>query len=775
VTAIIAGYLGLGLKRWSKRDAVAMVGASAFSRMSREAKASFSREKPFADERRRMVSVLEMTSGDPTEAARRFMSLHVDPHAMSRLAFLTGDGALKNLIDECYEPPPRGFIEGARAFVKELGVVSAVSAIATMPGWTADVSDLIFACAGDPEIMLTNGDVLCVDRLDSVPVTGVRKALSIMNPMPWPAAFGAAARALKSQGLPLPTLDDARVLFEMIGLVDDRDRCRAPGSKVLRSRGLDEALSEIITEFGGLATRRQINDAAAERGYSPNSSNLRTSLSPLVEFACSGVFRCRGKRFDIHRAECLRREEGVHRSRWAFWGWLDDARLWIEAVIENDTVRIAAPGDTGDLLRGRTFALFGPDRTDLGELTLDDSLSGTTRELASTYCFEATRAVMEFNVSRGRTAQVFPGESILDDTDPGSVDGCVLVAGKWGYVVHVDAHLLHGDFLRLPGVLASRTGLEVGDEARFVDRCGSAVRIRREPHGAIIEGAEIALSRQGAHPGDRALIVPSRGTVDIVRIEQAEIGTTADLLSRLGIRTGQRGESPFTLLAAAMGESQPSDRARVAAAFRHRGRRDLAELTESLPYATSGRSASARLILDAALLCSDGEQIAIEQASGSQVIASSKVVDEEAPLGLSWLPMEGSLPDADQIWCRWVRAVIRSWAKAADSGAICLELCGTEWKSECGTGSLLEVLEAVGGSGRPKSFELPQATEPMVPRTGLGFQVLLHDAVVTGISSLRITKAGWSTDWANGRGVGPTSFKCALDPNCDCEHIDRDT
>jgi hypothetical protein len=439
----------------------------------------------------------------------------------------------------------------------------------------------------------------------------------------------------------------------------------------------------------------------------------------------------------------------------------------METIIEGDILKFRVPGDVGVLLRDRTFRLLGPDRTPLGELFVDESLSGTTSELERRYLFdEAHRAIMEFDVDTGRVAYLFPGASTVDDEYPGLIDGCVLVDGVWGFVVSVDDALLAGDPVRLPSVLAARSGLAIGQEVEFMSHSGAPVPVRREPHAALIFGGHAALVQAKAVPGDRAVFLLSRGTVGISRIRRAATGSIEDLLSWMGIQAVERDVSPFSLLAAAMGESQPSDRARIAAAFRRRGRLDLAALTETVSLGIRERLSSSIQVLDASRLCVDVDvdvdDVVIELESGERLFATGNPAIGEAPMGLEWRPADTSALLVDSTWCRWLRAVIRAWARAACLGDIVIDYLPDGWHSEFGTGSLLETLERFGEVGSARRFVLPLSDVPVVPRTGLGFQQLVREASAGGIARLTLSASGWLTEWQDGYRIGPTSFSQAF-------------
>jgi hypothetical protein len=387
--------------------------------------------------------------------------------------------------------------------------------------------------------------------------------------------------------------------------------------------------------------------------------------------------------------------------------------------------------------------------------------------MANRYLFEGSnRAIMEFNVGTVPVGYVFPGDSMnATDAYPGLVDGCVLVAGDWGFVITIDDELLSGDSIVLPSVLAMRSGLEVGEESVLFDASGRSVRIRREPHAALLMGGDAILRKQDASQGDRAVVLISRDSFAMSAVPAGEPGSSTDLLSRLGIVESNPSISPFSLIAAALGESQPTDRAKITAVLRARGRRDLAELAESLPLARRRVAREhATLVLDASMLCADDTRVEVVASNGERMLAIGRVTAAEGPLGLQWQIVRNDPSFTDLVWVRWVRAVIRAWAHAAAGPDVNLEFSAGRWcRGSRSWPSLVAALEAIPDSDVSKPFVLPPSDEPMLPETGLGCERMVRSAVMRGIAELRIDRSGWSTGWEDGRLLGPTSPLKALE------------
>ena len=766
---IIACILGLTLDFGVNKQEGAFafrVTPREFSRVCQHAATAFLDEKPFEHERPRVTATLEETAAAGTGAiARLCAQLGIDVESMRQLASLVGDVRLEKLLGSIDPGLKQGFATSARDYVKHVGVVSVDAAVEQIPGWESEVTDYVFACAGDSEILLTGNDALIALRQDSVAVAGVLEALGVTNPLPWIAAFGAVARALRYRKLPAAHVDDVRALFELLEMIDvDREQVTTP-NRIWAPEGLNGAFCNAIVEAGGLISRSDLNLRVARQGFSPASANVHTSYSTVIEFACSSVFRLRGRPFDLAIAERLRRSEG-RRSRWAAWGWLGEQRLWTEATIEaGTTIRIAAPADAGELLASRSFALRGPDRSPLGDLAFDRSLAASTPAISERYFFESSsRAIMEFRVGVSPEAILFPvGTTDADDSYPGNIDGCVLVGGRWGFAVTVDHELLTGDLICLPGVLAARIGLEIGEETSLTHPSGWTAAVRREPHAALLRGSDFILRDQKANVGDRAVILISRDSLHLSTVRAGIPGTSADLLSKLGIEQEPELGSPFSLLAAALGESLPTDRGRVAAALRRRGRKDLAELAESLPLRRQVADASRAGPFGVGRLCEDTPLVQVEFENGGRMFATPKACEAQSPLGLRWCATDSASVVIDETWNRWVRAIIRMWAMAQDRSDVVFAYDDRRWRVEWGEwSSLLDAFEAGPRPDENPRYVLPDAKEPTVPLTGLGLERLVHVALATGVTRLIATPFGWCSNWKDGRQSGPTSFREAL-------------
>lgn len=646
------------------------------------------------------------------------------------------------------------FMRDVRRLVHDAGAVSLDRLVAHLQTWDCERGDALAACVGDDVLDVVDGIALS-RRVGSLLDVGVRRALSVRNPQPLPSVFVGALRHLRMRNADiLPTFDEfeafvhAQDHYAIDGELVWAD-CRLPDPA-----GLERALMDaLIYSPGGLAPREQLVDAAERQGFSASSARQHTSLSPLLDFACTGVLRRRGDTIDLRVAEVLRRQARTG-PRWAPWGWVGDTRLWIQSRVTGPGLSPSPPRDVEALLMGRVFRCLAADRTELGALKFD--MGGTTSwEHAAAPVEEVASSVLEFEVGRHPAVVVLSGETAEEEDEyPGDVDACVLHDGRWWAVLRVDRSLLEGAPHLLPHVLLRHADLQVGDE-RSLSVEEDVVVLRREPHAGVLHGLGTCLRRREVTRGTwiRVAVTPSGMLLEV--IGRPEPGTTDELRAHVGLGPRDGEQRAYAAIGSALGLGGVADRVAVARALTRRGRADLARLATA---ASAGRPRGGATTGPIAYVAHDGP-VLVRDAGGADLVPSAGNAGVVAgPLGVQWVrPSSAQDGHSDVNWDRWVRAFLRAWFAASTRGPVLIELRDGRWFAEgIGHRRLLDALEAVDVA-TGMFVELPEWRVVSLPTTGLGFIHLVRDASQAGVTSVQINRdavvATWMTHSTTGLGL----------------------
>ena len=672
-----------------------------------------------------------------------------DPPRLAAFLALIGERRLASLIRDSSRPLDPEFIRAARQLVHKSGAATVDRLMAALDGWSFDREEFLYAYGGDREIRVVDSVAVSLRR-EAALATGLKKALSATNPQSIVAAYPGALRLLRFRNAPvLPTLEEFKTFLLTSPEFSVEGEAVTSLSSAPEPEGLEALLLRAIDNSeAGLVDRDSLARYARGRGYSEASVQQYGSYSPVLELACTGVFRRRGAMVDFGRAEQMRRELG-RRSRWAPWGWLGPDRFWIQCRITEDGLKPRPPRDLLELLLGRSFPTLAVDRTELGLLKFDHQGSVVWALQPSVDNLREESSVLEFRVGAHPSVALLSGES-ADDEDqyPGDVDGCVLVEGRWWMVVHVDEALLEGAACLLPNVLVSRLGLGFGDEAELLCDGGASARVRREAHAGVLIGLGARLRASGVAPGwwVRIAIAPSR--LDLHQLGRTSMGTAEDLMVRVGLDSDAGPPKLFRAIGSALGLGGISDRGDVVAALHRRGRPDLARLAER---AHQRRGSSGSGSVASLSVMRDGEDLVVRDACGRLMAARpGGTPGGTSPIGLNWVEVgEAAGAPNDPVWQRWISAYVRAWFSAVTSQPVTFELDGRDWL----LGSrrfprLVEAMEAVdvaGGTG-----VLPVSTNVCFPETGLGFIHALREAASAGLRTLTVTQDGVVCQWNRG-------------------------
>lgn len=669
------------------------------------------------------------------------------------------------------------FLVELRKTVRKRGAVTLENLAAELDsaGWEVTHEQLALACEAVSEIKWMNG--IAVSRSDDVLVANaLRKAFSVSPRAHLITLLNAVVRVQQSRSMAavISLVELEEFLQAGPSIADDLgdgwylSRNDEPADQVLEGIEL-EILNLIEASREGLTSRRELVDALVGLGYSVHSATQYMSYSAIVDFACSGVFRLRGRPFDAGEAERIRNSHSS-RASWTPWGWAGVDAIWLMTSANGGKVRLRLPAEIANLMADNCFQCAFADGTIIGEIEVGPDLRFELPDFIGT-----GKIALEVKLfPELRIAFIPLGES--DDSTnayPGRVDSCVLRNGGWRFGVEVDESILNGDHVLVPSVLLRRLGFEVGGSAEVRGACGQ-LRLELMPHAGHMRGLAGELKSLGINAGTRISVGIDKDGANLQYVGSTlhQKGTTEDLLIKVGIPPDEATGNIWAIVGSALGFSEARDRLAIADILRKRERPDLARLAidsrdSRVEKAPSGGWLNTDcMVEDPALFGFKDANDVLHIAAGLSdgVGANIPLGVEKGPLGLLWQRIrpssvtsnQSSSSTLDKEWVRWARA-FASALGAAHSRHIRLTTDGVGWTvGNLKYNELIDALEAIT-LNTTATGPIPAGGEEFFLPSAFAFRRLSRDALQAGLRELNFTSDGIVGVTADGRCSSPCS------------------
>lgn len=671
-----------------------------------------------------------------------------DAQRLSDLIANLGDVRLADLISKSAQELDARFRRDVRILVHDSGAIAIARVVGVLEEWDCTQEEVAWACGGDDTVSIVD-DIAMTTSDNSLAVVSVRRGLGAHTPLTVASAYGACSRGLRARGLrAVPTLDEFRQLLlhhPSLEVVGDEVRSAATPTQ---PTGLDEVLLELIGMApGGLGSAHLLADGAARYGYSRNSALQYCNSSPVLDLACAGVYRRRGKCFDLSLAEELR-SHASGPARWAQWGWLDRERFWALSSLVESGIRPALPRDVEALLAGRTFSLQGIDRSLLG--TVDFSVEGTVKidRPGAAEPLDSIRHLLEFRIGED------PRLTVIDVEDreggerkPADIDSCVLHDGEWCQVIHVDQRLLDGSPCLMPAVLVPRE-LRMGQEVSLTaSGCSTPMILGREPIGGALRGLGACLAELGVAAGAWLRVFVWADSLDITLLGRVSQAGVDELMVAIGLVAGGSHPQPVAAAASALGLARHSSRRDVVAALRRRRRPDLARmaLRARVQDPVEVPDGEGRLLVT----IDERGRAVVGGPEGIVAPAPPHALARMVPFGLNWV---AGLPETDDaLWARWVEALLRLLVADIASRGHVFQVQEGRWTcDERSYPRLLEAMESVKLEAGLQA-SIPSMPAGSFPTTGLGFVQLFRGATEKGLTSFAFHAGEIIVTWRHGQ------------------------
>lgn len=674
------------------------------------------------------------------------------------------------------------FLIELRKIVRNRGAVGLSSLLKGLNdgGWDVTRDQLVSASKTLKELHFAD-DVVVATSDDSAVANALRKALTVSPRVHLVALLNAVVRVQQSRSSPAGIsvrelaafLRDGPPLADAIGDGWYRARTHEIAEEVLE--GIELKIFDLIEASpDGLISRRQLVHELVGLGYSVHSATQYMSYSPIIEFACSGVFRLRGRSFSAAAAESIRH---VHSSKagWTPWGWAGVDAIWLITRANDGRVDLRLPAEIANLIADRGFQGVFADGTPVGTINVSSDLEfilpeflGTGRIAVEVKLFPEPRMVLIPLGDMHGSAEVYPGE----------VDGCVLRSGGWQFVVEVDESALGGDHVFVPSVLLRRLGFEIGDTATIQGARGP-LQLELLPHAGHIGPVDAELQSLSAVVGDRVTVSIDKDSLKMRYIGQAnqQPGTTQDLLVKVGVSPAEATGNVWAVIGSALGVSSARDRLSIADLLRKRERPDLARLAID---SREGRveKATSQDWLHSGQLAEGQTQLAFDVTNGVRHIAVGLADSSgfnnspgvtRGPLGVLWCRVTTASATApelatavlDKEWVRWARAFVMVLG-AAHHAPIKLSTDGVMWRvDQLHYAELIDALEAIVSS-HPDTGPIPCSADEFFLPSAFAFRRLAREAGQAGLRRLDFTADGIIAVASDGRHSDPSCPREAL-------------
>ena len=702
------------------------------------------------------------------------------------LIWLARSYGYKRLAAELTQHEPvafeQQFLLELRKVVRQRGAISLDSLLAELneAGWDLTRDQLVAASKAVKGLKFADG-ILVAAANDSVVVTALKKALSVSPRMHLLSLLNAVVRVQQSRSsssvISIEELSaflrDGPALAQDTGDGWYRSLMQQTAEEELE--GIELEIFELIEASpDGLISRGRLADELVGLGYSTHSATQYMSYSAIVDFACSGVFRLRGRSFNAGAAESIRRSLSS-RAGWTPWGWAGFDAVWLITTARDGNVHLRLPAEIANLMAEKGFQGVFADGTTVGQIEVSSDLEfglpdflGTGRVALEVKLFPEPQMILIPLGDSHDSAEAYPGE----------VDGCVLRNGGWQFVVEVGEPTLGGDRVLVPSALLRKWGFEIGDKASIHGARGQLI-LEFLPHAGHIRPLDGELKSLGATEGDRVTVGIDKDKLRLKYIGSTnqQRGTTEDLLIRLGVPPAEATGNVWAVMGSALGFSGARDRLSIADLLRRRERPDLARLAADSREARVEKAVSenwlhsGRLVSDPTQLAfkaSDGVlHVAVGLAEGGGGNVPSGV--RRGPLGLLWsrIGQTAANPDGpgstavDNEWVRWARAFVLILGAAHDA-PIKLTTDGVMWAADqLQYTELIDALEAIAYS-HPVAGPIPSSDDEYFPPSAFAFRRLAREARQAGLRELDFTANGIVAVGAGGRRSNPGSPRAAL-------------
>jgi hypothetical protein len=702
------------------------------------------------------------------------------------LIWLARSYGYKRLADELVQHGAvafeKKFLIELRKLVRHRGAIGLGRLLSELDdaGWETTRDQLIAASKVVNGLKFADG-VLVATANDGVVVTALQKALSVTTPIHLLALLNAVVRVQQSRSSSslmsfeelAAFLQNGPSLAEDLGDGWYRSLEQKTAEEVLEGMEL-EILEVIETTEKGLISRGGLVDALVGRGYSVHSATQYMSYSAIVDFACSGVFRLRGRSFNAGAAEKIRRSFSS-RSGWTPWGWAGVDAIWLITSASDGRGRLRLPAEIANLMAEKYFEGSFADGTIVGKIKVGSDLEFDLPDFLGT-----GRVALEVKLFPEPQMVLIPLGDSHDSAEayPGDVDGCVLRNGGWQFVVEVCESMLGGDRVLVPSALLRKWGFEIGDTVNIHGARGQ-LTLEFLPHAGHIRPLDGELESLGAAEGDRVTVGIDKDNLRLKYIGSTnqQRGTTEDLLIRLGVPPAEATGNVWAVMGSALGFSGARDRLSIADLLRRRERPDLARLAVDSREARVEKAVSENWFHSGHLV-SDPTQLAFKASDGVLHVAVGLGQSGggnippgaiKGPLGLLWSRRDQATANPggpgsvalDKEWVRWARAFVMVLGAAHDA-PITLSTDGVMWAVDrLQYTELIDALEAIASS-QPVTGPLFSGADEFFPPSAFAFRRLAREACQAGLRELEFSADGIVAIAADGRRSNPCSPREAL-------------